>query len=179
MAEVKKYLKKEYGVEVSKIKHKRTYKRLMMRTNASRIELITFVLANGIKGRAFYSPFIKIFEDSSTKGVKDEDLLVAYGGWLFLSSGLKDGFIKEDFKSISQKDNYLTIKKSKGITDIKVTHQYKIGDSEIFMIDAKLDGYNIKCAGNIELDLCYEDDTDYYNIPAIYFLLGEQVFKTN
>jgi len=176
--EVKKYLKKEYGVEVKKLKHKKSYKRLMMAT-ASRIEFMTFILEDGRSGRVLYSPFIKAFEDSTTKGISDEHLVVAYGGWLFLSSGLKDKFIEKDFKSKSQKNDYLTLKRAKGVTNIKVVEQYKIAHSEIFVLEAKFNGYSIKCAGNVEIDICYEDDTDYYNVPAIYFLLGEQVFKGN
>jgi len=176
--EVKKYLTKEYGVEVKKLKHKRSYKRLMM-SNASRIEFLTFILEDGRSGRVLYSPFIKSFEDSLTKGISDEHLVVAYGGWLFLTSGLKDKFIEKNFKSKSQKNDYLTLKRANGVTNIKVVEQYKIAHSEIFVLEAKLDGYNIRCAGNVEIDICYEEGSDYYNVSTIYFLLGEQVFKGN
>ncbi len=176
LLEIKEYLRNEYNVEVKKLKHKKSYKRLMMGA-ASRIELLNFVLENGEEGRVLYSPFIKAFKDSLTKGIIDEHLVIAYGGWLFLSSGLKDKFIEKDFTSKSQKDDYITLKKAKGVTNINVIEQYKIAHSELFVLEAKFDGYNIKCAGNAEIDICYEDNTDYYNIPTIYFLLGEQVFN--
>ena len=176
--ELGEWLEKEYGVKAKKIKHKRSFKRYMM-GKASRIELMSFVLEDGRSGRAFYSPFIQAFLDIDCRGIKNEDLLVAYGGWLFLSSGLKDNFINKEFKSKKQRKEYLELKKIEGLESTKVTEQYQIGHSEIFVIEGILDGYKTRCAGNAEVDICFEEMSDYYNLPTIYFVLGEQVFRTD
>jgi hypothetical protein len=176
--ELSSWLEEHYKVKAKKIKHKRSFKRLMMNRSA-RIEFIYFTLEDGRNGRAFYSPFIQVFLDIDTKGVRDEDLLVAHGGWLFLSSGLKDNFITKDFKSHKQRREYLEYKKLMGLEEIKIIEQYKIGHSEIFVIEGVLEGYKTRCAGNAEVDICFDEMTDYFHIPTVYFLLGEQVFRTD
>ncbi|MEA2028308.1 MAG: hypothetical protein U9N49_04985 [Campylobacterota bacterium] len=176
--ELAKWLEGEYGVKAKKIKHKRTFKRWMM-NKAARIEFMKFTLDDGRSGRAFYSPFIQVFLDIDAKGIKDDDLLMAYGGWLFLSSGLKDKFITKDFKSKKQRKEYLELKKLMGLEQVKVVEQYKIGHSEVFVIEGVLEGYKTRCAGNAEVDICFDEMTDYFHIPTVYFLLGEQLFRTD
>lgn len=176
--ELSTWLESEYGIKAKKIKHKRSFKRWMM-NKAARIELLYFTLDDGQSGRAFYSPFIHAFLDMDVKGVKDEDLLVAYGGWLFLTSGIKDKFIEKDFKSKKQRHDYLEYKKLIGLEKIKILEQYKIGHSEIFVIEGELEGYKTRCAGNSEVDICFDEMTDYFHIPTVYFLLGEQLFRTD
>jgi len=174
--ELSSWLEEEYGVKPHKIKHIRSYKRLMMQ-KAARIEFMKFTLEDGRSGRAFYSPFIQAFLDEDVRGIKNDDLLVAYGGWLFLTSGLKDNFITKDFKSKKQRQEYIEYKKLIGLQGIKILEQYKIGHSEIFVIEGELEGYKTRCAGNNEIDICFDEMTDYFHIPTVYFLLGEQVFR--
>lgn len=174
--DVREWMKKEFKEEPKKIKYKRTYKRLMM-GKAFRVELLYYVMKNGDKGRILFSPIIKAFSDKEAKNIKDDDLIYAYGGWLFLSGGIKDGFIKTSFKSKRQEAKYLNIKKNIGLEDIQVLKKYKIGTSEIFEISGKLDSIDILCAGNEEIDICFDKNHPNFSIPTIYFLLGEQVFK--
>lgn len=176
--EVKTWLEAQCTLKVKKIKHLRTFKRIMM-NKAARIELLRFVLEDGRSGRVFYSPIMHLFWDSQTKGVEDEDMLLAYGGWLFLTSGLQDGFITQNFTSPKQRKEYLELKKLLGLENIKVLEQYKIGHSEIFVIEGELEGYRTRCAGNCEIDICFDTMTDAFHVPTVYFLLGEQLFRTD
>ncbi len=174
--DVREWMVKEFKEEPTKIKYKKTYKRLMM-GKAFRVELLHYVMKNGDSGRVLFSPIIKAFSDVEAKGVTDTDLIYAYGGWLFLSGGIKDGFIKTSFKSKRQEKRYLDIKKNMGLEEIEVLKKYKIGTSEIFEISARLDSVDILCAGNEEVDVCFDENQANFYLPTIYFLLGEQVFQ--
>ena len=174
--DVKNWLREEFNQEPIKVKYKKTYKRLMM-GKAFRVELSSYILKNGERGRVLFSPIIKAFPDYEAKDITDDDLIYAYGGWLFLSNGIKDGFIKTSFKSKRQEKRYLDIKKEMGLEDIEVLKKYKIGTSEIFEISARLNSLDVLCAGNEEIDVCFDENKANFYIPTIYFLLGEQVFN--
>jgi hypothetical protein len=174
--DVREWMIKEFKEEPIKIKYKKTYKRLMM-GKAFRVELLYYIMKNGDKGRVLFSPIIKSFSDIEAKNVTDDDLIYAYGGWLFLSGGIKDGFIKTSFKSKRQETKYLEIKKGMGLEEIEVLKKYKIGTSEIFEISGRLGSLDVLCAGNEEVDVCFDETNANFYLPTIYFLLGEQVFK--
>lgn len=61
---------------------------------------------------------------------------------------------------------------------IEALDRFKIGTSEITEFRAKQNGTLVKGAGNTEAEVIVPTSDPRFNLPAIYFLLGEQVIQS-
>jgi hypothetical protein len=65
-----------------------------------------------------------------------------------------------------------------GLTDIEVTERYKIGTTELTGFRAKRNGTAIQGAGDTQTEVVLPASDPRFNLPAIYFLLGQQVVQS-
>jgi hypothetical protein len=107
--------------------------------------------------------------------ISDDDHFTAYCGWAWLFPALQGGSVKTDFVSSGEEATFSASRKSTGITHFRITSRYQIGTSEIFEYDGSRGGVKLKGAGDTESLVEYPESDPRYGLPAIYFLLAQEV----
>ncbi len=166
----------EFGQPPKSVKHKRKY-RLKIMGNPTDVHLLDYEMPDGHRGRGFVNPTTWSFLGSEVNQIPDDQLIVAYIGWLFLFPALQNGSASSDFTSETEEAAYLAQKAQQGLSDIQVTNRYKIGTSELFEFKAIFQGAPVKGAGNTETEVGFSESDPRYHLPAIYFLLGPQMLN--
>jgi hypothetical protein len=88
------------------------------------------------------------------------------------------GDVVTRFDSAEEERLYLAQKQQQGLTDLSITNRYKIGTSELFEFTGRYQGQPAKGAGDTSHDIGFLSTDPCFNLPSIYFLLGQQVIKT-
>ncbi|WP_269541863.1 hypothetical protein [Cerasicoccus fimbriatus] len=165
----------EFGEVPSEISHIKEYHVSLMNYGKTKIQLFRYQMPNGFSGRGFVNPVTWSFLGDDVEKIPDDLLLFAYAGWLFLFPAIQEGKVLTDFESDGERERYLEQLKNHGLTDIQVVAQYKIGTSELYEFKAFFNGEEVRGAGNTESEIgCNASDPKFF-LPAIYFLLGNQV----
>jgi hypothetical protein len=169
----------EFGVRPKSVRLKRTYNADLMTYGKIDIALVDYVMPDGTTGRGFVNGGLTwSFLGPEVNAIKDDDLFVAYCGWAWLFPPLQKGAIETKFTSSGEEARYLALKRKEGLTDIAVTERYKIGSTELTGFRAKRNGTPVQGAGDSQTEVVLPASDPRFNLPAIYFLLGQQVIQS-
>jgi len=75
--------------------------------------------------------------------------------------------------SLTEEAAFRVKKRNDGLENLKFIDRYKIGTSELFEFTATKNGRQIKGAGDTNSEVSYDQDDPRFNLPSIYFLLGQ------
>jgi hypothetical protein len=104
--------------------------------------------------------------------ISDDDLLVAYCGWAWLFPALqaecRDGIHVSDRRGCLSRQEA-----QRWAGEPKVHRPLQDWDSELFEFTATKNGRQIKGAGDTNSEVSYDQDDPRFNLPSIYFLLGQ------
>jgi hypothetical protein len=169
----------EFGVRPKNVRFRHTYKADLITYGKVEIHLVEYTMPDGTTGRGFVNGGLTwSFLGPRVNSIKDDDLFVAYCGWAWLFPPLQKGTVETKFTSSGKEAKYLAQKRQEGLTDIQVTERYKIGASELTGFRAKQNGTPVQGAGDTESEMIFPASDPRFNLPAIYFLLGEQVIQS-
>ncbi len=167
------------GARPTTVKHKRTYQAKLAVDGPMEIHLIAYTLPDGKTGRGFVNPPLTHAFTEDTNGMNNEDLVLAYCGWAWMTGRLKEGKLQTTFDSDGEEEaSYLAQKKEEGFTDLEVTARYKIGENEFFELKGAFQGQPARAAGNTLSDTAIAAADPCYQLPAVYFLLGAQAVQS-
>jgi hypothetical protein len=79
---------------------------------------------------------------------------------------------------LSEERDFRAKKERDGLENIEFTNRYKIGTSELFEYEATKNGKKIRGAGDTESEVSYDENDPRFNLPSIYFLLGQESIKS-
>ena len=169
----------EFGVRPSKVRHKRTYKADLISQGVVAIDLVEYTMPGGISGRGFVNGSLTwSFMGNEVNAIKDDHLFVAYCGWAWLFPALHAGTVKTDFLSETEEARFTAKKRQEGFADLQIGDRYKIGTSELFEFAGTMRGKRVRGAGDLESEVSFAEEDPRFNLPSIYFLLGQQVIKS-
>ena len=169
----------EFGVRPESVRFKKTYKAKLITYGNVEIHLVEYKMSDGTTGRGFVNGGLTwSFLGEEVNALKDDDLFVAYCGWAWLFPALQGGTVQTDFTSSGEEARYLAKKKQEGLREIEVTARYKIGTSELTEFKALRDGSPVKGAGDSTAEVELAQSDARFNLPSIYFLLGQQVIQS-
>jgi hypothetical protein len=169
----------EFGVRPESVRFKKTYKAKLITYGNVEIHLVEYKMPDGTTGRGFVNGGLTwSFLGEEVNALKDDDLFVAYCGWAWLFPALQGGTVQTDFTSSGEEARYLAKKKQEGLREIEVTARYKIGTSELTEFKALRDGSPVKGAGDSTAEVELAQSDARFNLPSIYFLLGQQVIQS-
>lgn len=169
----------EFGVRPESVHFKRTYKAKLITYGDVQIHLVYYKMPDGISGRGFVNDGLTwSFLGEPVNLINDDELFVAYCGWAWLFPALQQGTVQTTFISNGEEFKFLAKKQDEGITDIQVTARYKIGTSELTEFLGTRDGVPVKGAGDLTTEVLFTATDSKFNLPSIYFLLGEQVIES-
>jgi hypothetical protein len=169
----------EFGVSPRSVHLKHTYKADLITYGKVDIHLVEYTMPDGTIGRGFVNGSLTwSFLGPAVNSIKDDDLLVAYCGWAWLFPPLQKGNVKTEFVSSGEEKRYLAQKRSEGLTDIEVIERYKVGTSELTGFRARRNGAPVQGAGDTSAEVIYPASDARFNLPSIYFLLGEQAINS-
>lgn len=141
------------------------------------IHLINYAMPDGTVGRAFYNPVTWTFRGSDVNAIDDTDLLIAYAGWLFLTTALQNGTATEVFISSGEEAAFLAAKREAGFEQTQITARYRLGNRELFEYESAYHCSVIKGAGNTETDVMFTSCDARACLPPIYFVLGKDLLS--
>lgn len=169
----------EFGVKPESVRFKRTYNARLITYGDVQIHLVYYKMPDGITGRGFVNEGLTwSFLGEAVNLIDDDDLFVAYCGWAWLFPALQQGTVQTTFDSSGEESKFIARKQEQGLTDIQVTARYKIGTSELTEFLALRDGLRVKGAGDSTTEVLFTASDLRFNLPSIYFLLGEQVIES-
>jgi hypothetical protein len=169
----------EFGVRPTTVHLKRTYHGNMAGYGDVQIHLLEYQMPDGTQGRGFINGSLTwSFLGEKVNTISDDDLLVAYCGWSFLTPALHTGDIVTQFVSEGEEARYLARKQQQGLTGVTITMRYKIGTSEVFEFTGHFQGTPARGAGDTNCEVGFLPNDPRFNLPAIYFLVGQQVIKS-
>lgn len=169
----------EFGIQPKSVRFKRTYKVNLVSYGTMKIHLVNYEMPNGILGRGFVNGNLTwSFLGSDINLLNDDDLLTAYCGWAWLFPALQSDAVITDFESEGELERFMEKKKKEGFQAIKIGDRFKIGTSELFEYKSTKQGIEFNGAGDSNIDISFQTGDPKSNLPAIYFLLGEQVIKS-
>lgn len=166
----------EFGVAPKLVRYRKTEKAKLVTYGKVQIYVVDYEMPNGKKGRGFVNNSLTwSFLGDQVNAISDDDHFTAYCGWAWLFPALQAETVKTDFVSQKEESAFTNSRKGSGITDFRITGRYQIGTSELFEYDGIRDGRKIKGAGGSESLVEYAASDARFALPAIYFLLGEEV----
>lgn len=169
----------EFGVPPQSVRHKRTYQLDLLGHGDVEVHLVEYAMPNGRQGRGFVNgSYTWSFLGDGVNAIDDNNLMLAYCGWMWLSPAIHTGDVVTRFDSAEEERLYLAQKQQQGLTDLSITNRYKIGTSELFEFTGRYQGQPAKGAGDTSHDIGFLSTDPCFNLPSIYFLLGQQVIKT-
>jgi hypothetical protein len=169
----------EFGVAPKSVRFKRTYKADLITYGRVEIHLVEYAMPDGTTGRGFVNGGLTwSFLGPEVSVIKDDDLFVAYCGWAWLFPPLQQGTVATTFASTGEEEKYLSLKRKEGLTDIEVKDRYKIGTSELTEFKAKKGNTAVRGAGDTNAEVVFPASDPRFNLPSIYFLLGQQVIQS-
>jgi hypothetical protein len=169
----------EFGVRPKNMRIKHTYKADLITYGKVEIHLVEYTMPDGTVGRGFVNGGLTwSFFGAGVNAIKDDELFVAYCGWAWLFPPLQKGTVKSKFTSSGEEAKYLAKKRQEGLTDIEVTERYKIGTTELTEFKARRNGTAVHGAGETDAEVIFPASDPRFNLPAIYFFLGQQVIQS-
>jgi hypothetical protein len=169
----------EFGQPPKKVRLKRTYRGHVVTHGDVQLHLVEYEMPNGTRGRGFVNGSLTwSFLGDEVNAIADDDLLVAYCGWSWLFPALQAGNVATEFMSLSEEADFRAKKESDGLRELVFTDRYKIGSSELFEYRAMSNGKRVRGAGDTESEVSYEEGDPRFNLPSIYFLLGQHTIKS-
>jgi hypothetical protein len=169
----------EFGVRPESVRFKKTYKAKLITYGNVEIHLVDYKMPGGTTGRGFVNGGLTwSFLGEEVNALKDDDLFVAYCGWAWLFPALQGGTVQNQFASGGEEARYLAKKGREGLSEIRVTARYKIGTSELTEFTAMRNGTSVKGAGDSTAEVEFAQSDARFNLPSIYFLLGQQVIQS-
>ena len=168
----------EFGVQPEIVRFKRTYQAKLITYGKVQIHLVDYEMPDGTIGRGFVNDGLTwSFIGEEVNSIKDDDLFIAYCGWAWLFPPLQKGTVQTNFVSNGEEAKFLAKKQGEGLTEIQVTNRYKIGTSELTEFLAEQEARPVRGAGDMTAEVLFTADDPRFNLPSIYFLLGEQVIN--
>lgn len=134
-------------------------------------------MPDGTVGRAFYNPVTWTLRGSDVNAIDDTDLLIAYAGWLFLTTALQNGTVTEVFISSGEEAAFLAAKREAGFEQTRITARYRLGNRELLEYESAYHCSVIKGAGNTETDVMFTSCDARACLPPIYFVLGKDLLS--
>jgi len=169
----------EFGVLPETVRFKRTYKAKLITFGSVQIHLVDYKMPDGTIGRGFVNDGLTwSFLGEQVNSIKDDDLFVAYCGWAWLFPALQKGNVQRTFLSNGQESKFLAKMQAEGISEIQIRERYKIGTSELTEFVGKRQGVVVKGAGDLNSEVLFSATDANFNLPSIYFLLGQQVIES-
>ena len=169
----------EFGERPKKVRLKRTYRGHMVKYGDVELHLVEYEMPNGYRGRGFVNGSLTwSFLGDEVNAIADDDLVVAYCGWAWLFPALQAGNVATEFMSLSEEADFRAKKEGDGLQGLEFTTRYKIGTSELFEYQATLNGKRVRGAGATDTEVSYEESDPRFNLPSIYFLLGQHTIKS-
>jgi hypothetical protein len=169
----------EFGVPPKTVRLKRTYRGEVIITGAVEIHRVEYAMPDGTTGRGFVNgPLTWSFLGDGVNAMADDDLMVAYWGWAWLSPALQAGNAVMDFQSLTEEAAFTAKKLADGFDEVRMTSRYKIGTSELFEFKGTSRGKLFICAGNTESEVAFDAADPKSALPPIYFLLGREIIRS-
>lgn len=169
----------EFGVPPKSVAFRRTLKARLITYGDVEIHLVAYTMPDGTTGRGFVNGSLTwSFLGPEVNAIRDEDLFVAYCGWAWLFPALQQGTVQTAFDSSGEEEKYLAAKKQEGFAGIQATERYRIGTSELTEFRAQRNGSPVRGAGDTNGEVVFDSGDPRFNLPSIYFLLGQQVIQS-
>jgi hypothetical protein len=168
----------EFGVPPLSVRHKHTYHLDLLGHGDVEVHLVEYAMPDGRQGRGFVNgSYTWSFLGDGVNAIDNDHLLLAYCGWLWLTPAMHTGSVITRFDSAGEEMRYLNKKQQQGITEVSIANRYKIGTSELFEFTGRYQGKPAKGAGDTSHDIGFVSTDPCFNLPPIYFLVGQQVIK--
>ena len=101
-------------------------------------------MPDGTHGKGFVNPITWSFIGNLPYDkLTNEQLVMAYSGWVWLFSALQNETAESDFAP-STADALMQKLESEGLRDFSITGKYRVGDSEFFEFSAQRAGTKVK-----------------------------------
>jgi hypothetical protein len=169
----------EFGVAPKLVRYRKTYKAKLITHGKVRIHVVDYEMPDGKKGRGFVNGGLTwSFLGDDVNRIDDEDHFTAYCGWSWLFPAMQGGSVQTDFASDGEEKKFIEERQKSGVEGLRITSKYKIGTSELFEYDGVRKGDKVKGAGGSEGHVEFRASDPRFFLPAIYFLLGEEVRGT-
>ena len=137
------------------------------------VHVVEYHMPDGTYGRGFVNPITWSFlGDLPYDKLTNEQLVMAYSGWVWLFSALQNGNAQIDFAP-STSDEFSRKLRKDGIEAVTIRNQYRVGDSEFFEFEGRRAGANVKGAGSIEASLVYGETEPQASLPVVYTFLAK------
>jgi hypothetical protein len=166
----------EFGVAPKMIRYRKTEKAKLVTHGKIRIHVVDYEMPGGKKGRGFVNDSLTwSFLGDEVNAISDGDHFTAYCGWAWLFPAIQAGTVKTDFVSDHEEGEFTDSRRSSGVENLRITGRYRIGTSELFEFEGTRNGTKVKGAGGAGDGVEFGSSDPRYCLPAIYFLLGEEV----
>ncbi|WP_150047759.1 hypothetical protein [Methylomonas rhizoryzae] len=169
----------EFGVAPKSVSFIKTYNAKLISYGNVQIHLVSYTMPDGTVGRGFVNGGLTwSFLGSDLNAISDDDLFQAYCGWAWLFPALQDGSVQNKFESSGEEERFFDKLKKEGYSDIHPGGRYKIGTSELTEFRTKRNGTDFRGVGDTNSDLVFPASDPRFNLPSIYFFLGQQIVQS-
>jgi hypothetical protein len=137
------------------------------------VHVVEYRMPDGTYGKGFVNPITWAFlGDLPYDELSNEQLVMAYSGWVWLFSALQNGNAQTDFAPATT-DAFTQKLRQDGIDAVTITNQYRVGDSEFFEFEGRKAGVKVKGAGSIEASVVFNETEPQAALPVVYTFLAK------
>jgi hypothetical protein len=137
------------------------------------VHVVEYEMPDGTYGKGFVNPVTWSFTgDLPYDKLTNEQLVMAYSGWVWLFSALNSGAATSE-SSPQATDAFAKKLKSEGLSDFTISSQYRVGDSEFFEFAGHKSGLSVKGAGSKESCLILGASDPQARLPVVYLYLAK------
>jgi hypothetical protein len=164
----------EYGVKPARVKYLATLTAYLAgQDQPIVVHVLEFQMPDGSYGKGYVGPLTWAFEGSLPYDqLSNRQLVDVYTGWLWLFSALNKGAAKTDFQPTTREALLHSLAQKK-IEMLKVTSQYRVGDSEFYEFVGQGPNGPIKGAGSTESQLILDAASPEASLPLVYTYLAK------
>lgn len=164
----------EFGCPPKSVRLLHTYHVSIKHRGPTDVHLLRYEMPNGAIGRGFVNPTTWSFQGDKVNQIPDDDLLLAYMGWLYVFPTLQNGHLVPITTSEGEEQRLLEKKANAGFTEVVILERYQLLQSiELFEWRAQYQGEPVRGAGNSSnIDLWHPASHPRYHLPALYYLFG-------
>ena len=163
----------EYGEKPKRTKYLTTISAVIAgEAKPISVHVVEFEMQDGTYGKGFVNPITWSFEELAYDEISNEQLVMAYSGWVWLFSALQNGRAITEFQPETE-SKFRSLLGTQGFGDVSITSKYRVADSEFFEFRAVKAGRPIIGAGSIQSNLTFDQDEPLAALPPVYMYLAK------
>lgn len=137
------------------------------------VHIVEYEMPDGTYGKGFVNPVTWSFAGNLPYDkLTNEQLVLAYSGWLWLFAALQNGQAQTEFRPVTD-GQFRQMLQTAGFRDITLGNMYRVADSEFFEFVATRDGEPTKGAGSGESYLALSANDPAASLPVVYTFLAK------